>query len=169
MTFTYSQRETSIVEAYRTLLTGNNDSQQLMEAYPLFLKLLKFKYELLHKAIIYLNRYLIANIVDDANLTILTQNLEVYLTQKQTNFVSWKKSRDIINSLLENEDVFYQKIVRDKNIVKSRYTDNFNDDETRFQAILDLADIDDGQNPIFVDFLTAAQQEPEPDVNVENP
>ena len=166
--FSFSTREASIVEAYKQVLTGDKDHKQLAEAYPLFLKLMRFKYEVLHKAIIYLNRYLVSTIVDDANLAILTQNLEVYLTQKNNDFISWKKARDIINSLLENENIFYQSIVRDRNIVASRYTRNFNDDDTRFQAILESADIDDGQNPIFVDFLNAIQQpavlDPEPEL-----
>ena len=160
--FTFTQRETSFVDAYKAVLAGDKDTQQLMDAYPVFMRLLKFKYELLHKSIMYLNRYLVATIVDDANLTILTQNLEVYLTEKKNNYVSWKKSRDIIHSLLENEDFFYQNIVRDRNVVASKYTDNVNDDDKRFQTILEGAEIDDGRNPIFVDFLNAFQPIPNP-------
>ena len=153
MPFTFSPSETSIINAYAAVLTGDKDAQPLMDAYPLYVKLLKFKYDFLHKSIIYLNKYLVANIVDDANLAILTTNLEIYLTARDTNYVSWKKSRDIINALLENENVFYQKIFRDRNIVASKYTDDLNDDEIRFKTILAGAEIDDGQRPVFVNFV----------------
>ena len=99
MPFTFSPSEVSIINAYAAVLTGDNDAQPLMDAYPHYVKLLKFKYDFLHKSIIYLNRYLVATIVDDANLAILTTNLEIYLTAKETNYVNWKKSRDIINAL----------------------------------------------------------------------
>ena len=156
MTFTFSPSELNIVNAYKSVLQGDKDTQQLMDAYPLFVRLLKFKYEMLHKSIIYLNRYLVATIVDDATLTILAQNLEVYLTMKETNYVSWKTSRDIINALLENEDVFYQNIIRDRNVVASKYTDNINDDDKKFQTILKGAEIDDGRHPMFVDFVSVS-------------
>ena len=71
--------EISVINDYQTHLAGGVESVELQNAYPEYLKILKFQYPPLNKAIMFLNRFLVSTITDDSNLAILSNNLMLYL------------------------------------------------------------------------------------------
>ena len=153
-TLAFSSPDTAVIDMYQSQFTGSaEDSDGLKNAYPDFLKVLKFNFPPLHRSVMFLGRYLVSTINETAKLESLSTNLETYLAGKggtSDSMVAWKKSHGVIQNLLDDSTMFNSEITRDGDIDTKLYTDNLNTDEERFSTIIAVEEIDDGSKSIFV-------------------
>ena len=156
----FSEPDIQNINMYQAQFTGEAvDSQQLKDGYPYYLKILKFHFPALHKSVIFLNRYLVSTIDDDAKLLILSTNLTTYLAGRgdtQEKSQAWNDSHNVIQGLLDDPTLFNTEIVRESTIVNSLYTENLNMDEGKFSVIGNSAELDDGTKSLFIDVPAAA-------------
>ena len=162
----FSTPEMGIVNMYQAQCTGSvGESADLQHSYPLYLKILKFHFPQLHKAVIFLNRYLVSTIDDDEKLMTLSANLSIYLAGRGNtpeSLQSWKDSHDVIQGLLDDPTMFNTELVRLSSIEMNLYTENLNTDETKFSVIASTADLDDGTKSVFFDVSGGQQWQPIP-------
>jgi hypothetical protein len=153
--FTFSLPESGVINMYQALLSGHTaDYDDLKNAYPEFLKIMKFHSPDLHRSVIFLNRYLVSTIGDDEKLTLLSAALVAYLSGRGSTpetLQTWKKSHDTIQGFLDDDTMFNTEIVRESSIDTSLYTENLNADESKFSDIEAVDEIDDGTKSVFID------------------
>ena len=146
-----TENQEILIANYEVLLTSATETEELKKAYPAYIKMLKFKYDGLSKAVIFLNRYLVSTLTDDEKLILLTGKLAIYLAGRDTDPAGWKAAHDEINAMMEDKSFFNTVIERTSVGDVNDFVVNENTDDTKLADISAVEEIDDGSKSLFVD------------------